>query len=83
MKCRILKTSDYFHRDGFPIVVARREPQEPFGLHAHDFSELVIITKGGGLHVTGRESWSLAAGDVFVIGGSRPHDYQNMINCAW
>src|SRR5262249_7771360 len=75
---RTLRKGDWFHPDGFPIVVARRDPQEPFGLHAHEFSEIVIITGGTGLHVTGRESWPLAAGDVFVIGGTRPHDYQDM-----
>ena len=75
---RTLRKEDWFHADGFPIVVARRDPQEPFGLHAHEFSEIVIITGGTGLHVTGRESWPLAAGDVFVIGGSRPHDYRDI-----
>ena len=75
---RVLKTEDWFHADGFPISVQRRDPQEPFGLHAHQFVELVIITGGRGLHVTGKESWPLAAGDVFVISGSRPHDYRNM-----
>jgi AraC-like DNA-binding protein/mannose-6-phosphate isomerase-like protein (cupin superfamily) len=75
-----LRTQDWFHADGFPIAVERREPQEPFGLHAHEFVELVIITSGHGLHVTGRESWPLSSGDVFAISGSRPHDYQNMDN---
>jgi AraC family L-rhamnose operon transcriptional activator RhaR/AraC family L-rhamnose operon regulatory protein RhaS len=75
---RTLRKEDWFHPDGFPIVVTRREPQEPFGLHAHEFSEIVIITGGTGLHVTGRETWPLAAGDVFVIGGARPHDYKDM-----
>ncbi len=75
-----LKKDDWFHTDGFPIAVERRNPQEPFGLHAHEFSELVIITGGRGLHVTGEDSWQLGAGDVFVIGGSRPHDYLNMKN---
>jgi len=75
---RILRKEDWFHADGFPIAVERRDPQEPFGLHAHEFSEIVIITGGRGLHVTGEDSWQLGTGDVFVIGGSRPHDYLNM-----
>lgn len=78
MNFRTLKTHDWFHPDGFPIAVERRDPQEPFGLHAHEFSELVIITSGSGLHVTSGESWPLAAGDVFVISGPRPHTYQQM-----
>lgn len=74
----VLKRKDWFHPDGFPIAVERRDPQEPFGLHAHEFAEIVIITAGRGTHVTGTESYPLAAGDVFVIGGSRPHDYHSM-----
>lgn len=77
---QILKTSEWFHTDGFPIAVERRNPQEPFGLHAHEFSELVVVTGGKGLHVTGAESWPLAAGDVFVISGNRPHHYDQMQN---
>jgi hypothetical protein len=41
---RILKSADWFHADGFPIAVERREPQEPFLPHRHEFSEIVIVT---------------------------------------
>lgn len=61
-------------------MVSRQDPQEPFGLHAHEFSEIVLITGGKGLHVTGEESYELSVGDAFVIGGDRPHDYLNMKN---
>jgi AraC-like DNA-binding protein/mannose-6-phosphate isomerase-like protein (cupin superfamily) len=73
-----LKRKDWFQPDGFPIAVERREPQTPFGLHTHDFSEIVIITAGRGIHITGQESYPLNAGDAFVISGSRPHDYRSM-----
>ena len=56
----------------------RRDPQEPFGPHAHEFFELVLVTGGAALHVSGGQSWPICAGDVFVIGGSRPHDYQRL-----
>jgi AraC family L-rhamnose operon transcriptional activator RhaR/AraC family L-rhamnose operon regulatory protein RhaS len=75
---RTLKKQDWFHPDGFPIVVERRDPQEPFGLHCHEFSEIVIITGGRGLHITGEDRYELSTGDTFVIGGDRPHDYLNM-----
>ena len=75
---RTLKTAHWFHADGFPIAVERREPQAPFGPHRHEFSEIVMVTGGSGLHVTGRESWPLSAGDVFVIGGPRAHEYRNL-----
>lgn len=74
----VLKNKDWFKAGGFPIAVERREPQEPFGLHSHQFSEIVIITSGRGVHITGKESYPLNAGDVFVIGGSRQHDYHSM-----
>jgi AraC-like DNA-binding protein len=74
----ILKRKDWFQPDGFPIAVERRDPQAPFGLHAHEFAEIVIITSGRGIHITGRETYPLNTGDVFVIGGSRPHDYHSM-----
>ena len=74
----VLLKKDWFHEDGFPVSVARRDPQEPFGLHAHEFSEIVIVTGGKGLHVTGEDSYELRTGDTFVIGGSRPHDYLDM-----
>jgi AraC family L-rhamnose operon transcriptional activator RhaR/AraC family L-rhamnose operon regulatory protein RhaS len=73
-----LKRKDWFRPDGFPIAVERRDPQEPFGLHAHEFAEIVLITSGRGVHITGKESYPLNAGDVFVIGGSRQHDYHSM-----
>lgn len=75
---KVLKKQDWFHADGFPIVVERRDPQEPFGLHCHEFSEIVIITGGAGVHITGEDSYELKPGDTFVIGGDRPHDYLNM-----
>lgn len=75
---RKLLKQDWFPVDGFPIVVERRDPQEPFGLHCHEFSEIVIITGGRGVHVTGEDSYELAVGDTFVIGGDRPHDYLNL-----
>lgn len=73
-----LKRKDWFHPDGFPISVERRDPQEPFGLHSHEFAEIVIITSGRGVHVTGKESYPLSAGDAFVVGGARQHDYHSM-----
>ncbi len=75
---RILKVHDWFHPDGFPISVERREPQESFEPHAHEFAELVIVTGGKCLHVTGNDSWELTAGDVFVIAGPREHEYRDL-----
>jgi AraC-like DNA-binding protein len=75
---QVLRNHDWFHPDGFPITVERREPQEEFGPHTHEFAEIVIITGGKGLHITGEDSWELSAGDIFVINGSRTHEYRDI-----
>ncbi len=75
---RTLKNADWFPADGFPVTVERRDPQEPFPVHKHEFSELVIVTGGKGVHVVGRESWAVGAGDAFVIGGGRAHGYEEL-----
>ena len=77
---RNLRIGDWFHPDGFPLAVERRDPQEAFGPHTHEFSEIVIVTGGRALHVTDRESWPICAGDVFVIGGARVHEYRDLEN---
>jgi AraC family L-rhamnose operon transcriptional activator RhaR/AraC family L-rhamnose operon regulatory protein RhaS len=85
---RTLKSAEWFPTDGFPIAIEARHPQEPFPPHKHEFSEIVIVTGGRGIHVVGRESWHLAAGDVFVICGPRIHEYGeleklNLINIIY
>ena len=75
---QILRNQEWFHPDGFPITVERREPQEAFGPHTHEFTEIVIITGGKGMHITGNDSWELSAGDVFVISGNRTHEYRDI-----
>jgi AraC-like DNA-binding protein len=74
-----LKAKDWF-TNAFPLSVERRDPQPEFPPHKHEFSEVVFVTNGSGLHVTGKESWRLSAGDVFVIGGSRVHEYRELRN---
>lgn len=75
-----LKKDEWFRADGFPIAVALSRHEKPYGLHDHEFSELVIVTGGEGQHVYGENSWQLCAGDVFVIDRSRPHGYVDVDN---
>jgi AraC-like DNA-binding protein len=84
----MLYAKDWFHPDGFPLAVERREPQEPFDLHIHDFSELVVVTGGRGMHKIQDEAWPLSAGDVFVVKGDEAHEYcelddLNLINILY
>jgi AraC-like DNA-binding protein len=75
---RILKTNDWFQNDDCPLALERRAPQERFGPYSHEFCEIVIILAGRALHVTSHESRPVAAGDVFVVGGSEVHEYREM-----
>lgn len=71
---------DEFTHSGEPIRFIRRNPQIPYPLHTHDFSELVIILSGRGTHITKYSRFELFAGDVFVINGETTHGYENPEN---
>ena len=75
---RTLKKSDYFGHDGLPLSIVRKEPEQRFTMHTHEFSEIVMVFGGRGLHVIGDQSWPVAAGDVFVVGGSEAHEYREI-----
>lgn len=66
-----------FARSGEPIRLVRRNPQIPYPLHTHDFSELVVILGGTGTHITKYSRFGIYAGDVFVINGETAHGYEN------
>lgn len=69
-----------FTKSEEPIRFIRRNPQVPYPLHTHDFSELVIILGGRGTHITRYSNFEVFAGDVFVINGETAHGYENPVN---
>ncbi len=77
-----LRKTDFFDPNGPPITVARREPQPRFPRHKHQFSELVVVTGGSGLHVIRDEEYPVSAGDVFAITDTSPHEYRRMGHLA-
>ncbi len=82
-KIRILPKEEFFPPGGFPLAVmrdniiagSREEEEAPHNLHTHEFSEIVVVTSGSGLHLTRQENWPVAAGDVFVIKGNQAHNF--------
>lgn len=70
-------TKDNFIPEEEPLNVLRRSPQFPYPLHNHDFSELVIVYGGEGIHFSGRTEYRITAGDVFVINGPAEHGYRD------
>jgi len=52
----------------FPLKLKRMAPQDPTEFHNHEFSELVIVYKGKGVHYRGSgEAVPVAAGNVFIV----------------
>lgn len=72
---RRIKSSLYFPGESLPLAVVPLAPQPDLALHQHDFTELVIITGGSGLHVLRAGTYPLTAGDVFVIPETMRHGY--------
>lgn len=71
MECHTL----YFNDENIPVAVWAEERQIDIPMHRHDFSEIVIVTQGTGLHLTGHHTFELKPRDVFVINGERAHQY--------
>lgn len=81
MKTVIANRNDFFMPNGCPIAlrtiqgdaVMQHEGDLTDIRHTHDFAELVIITRGGGLHWINGEKYKVSAGDVFLIQGNTEH----------
>lgn len=71
----MIKARNYFPAGRLPLTVRYQNHHLAVGLHAHDFTELVIITGGSGRHVLQRDAYPIAAGDVFVITQEMIHGY--------
>lgn len=64
-------------QDGLPLEIMHIERHGDLGLHTHQFSELVIVLKGSGLHMTPAGDYPITAGDVFVLHGDQAHGYRD------
>jgi AraC family L-rhamnose operon transcriptional activator RhaR/AraC family L-rhamnose operon regulatory protein RhaS len=64
----------------FPLSILPVYNSQGYPLHAHDFTELVIIRDGWGRHVLGEQEYPIQAGDVFVVAGDNVHAYPETHN---
>ncbi len=77
-----------FFLDNYPINVFKVGPPYLFlkrpdldftkQQHYHDFSELVIVTEGTGLHWVEGFEFHVSAGDVFLIQGEQQHFFKEL-----
>ncbi len=72
----VFRRADHF-RAGYPLAISRIHSHAQCRLHTHEFSELVVVLRGRGLHVTPEASWPIGAGDAFVLHGAQVHGYEN------
>lgn len=74
----ILKRADIFRQSQLSLDLnwSRLPLPRGYPLHRHEFSELVIVLAGSGLHTTPTESFSIRRGDVFMLQGDEAHGYQ-------
>ncbi len=70
------RRGQYFNRMDV-VVLLELSQQTNIKLHAHEFSELVIITGGRGTHFTDAGSYPVSTGDVFVIDPGLGHGYRD------
>ncbi len=80
MSAQHLTVREFFEDENLPIRLIRRNPQEPYPLHTHQFFELVVIFGGRGVHFTEKSAYEVQAGDAFVIQGDRAHGYRDLDN---
>ena len=90
MKSVIADGIHYFGLSKIPITVRRVEtdaqhaPSHPHDLteieHSHDFSELVIVTRGSAIHWLEGAEFSVYAGDVFLLQGQQRHYFHQRTN---
>lgn len=73
---KTLPFSLYFHDDQFPLAI-RRMSGSPRGVppHNHEFSELVIVTRGFIDHEIDGTTTRLSRGDFFILHPGKRHSY--------
>jgi AraC-like DNA-binding protein len=78
--CTLGRETAGFEGDAFPLALHREVAHPSKELHRHDYTELVIVTGGQGLHVTDDLTYPLTAGEVFVVNGRQAHGYAQTRN---
>ena len=84
MQTVIANRADFFTEDGCPVALRTIHGDMPVQhegdltdiRHTHDFSELIIITAGGGEHWINGDTYQVQAGDIFLIQGNTEHYFE-------
>lgn len=71
---------DYFISLLNTVTVEKRNNQDSFPLHQHDFYEIVIVTAGNGIHSWNDEIHTITCGDILYINHDDIHGYKSVNN---
>ena len=73
-----LRIPAYLPKQPFPLFARFYEVSHPVKMHRHEFMELVIVSRGRGIHFTEEEEYPIKAGDIFAITGDTAHGYKDV-----
>ena len=79
-RCLRLFKQDYFISEMNTVTVEKRDHQQPFPLHDHDFNEIVIVCSGNGLHHWNDYVYPITSGDILYINQKDVHGYESVNN---
>jgi AraC-type DNA-binding domain-containing proteins len=69
--------NSFFEGQGLPLQVLQVEDAREYPPHRHDFSELVVVSSGSGIHASGGTELRLKGGDVIFIPEGTEHAYRD------
>lgn len=69
--------------DDFFFEIQKCPLTRDFPVHNHDFSELVVILEGSGIHIIDTEEYPVKAGQVYVINEGTSHGYKQVNNLKY
>jgi len=75
-----LKNKEFFLNSDTLITTELREPQEAFPEHSHSFDEIVIVSKGNGIHVINEIPMKLSKNYVCFVNGKDRHLFEHVDN---
>ncbi len=72
----LAQSRQLFAQSGMALAIKRNHGRPAPFLHTHDFTELVVVFSGSGIHVAEGQEYPIRAGDVFVINPGQNHGYR-------
>jgi AraC family L-rhamnose operon regulatory protein RhaS len=73
-----LKPNEFFLNSKSSITTELRSPQEPFPEHYHSFEEIIIVSKGSGIHVVNDIPMCLSKNYVCFVAQRDRHLFENV-----